>query len=169
VHLASKLHQSDDSQILECAALVGRIVEREDQVGHRRTVLVGDFNMNPFESGMVGAAALHSVMSRQVSSRGSRTVQGQVYPLFYNPMWNHLGDSRGDTAGTYFYDNAQHVNYFWNTFDQVLLRPELAEHFDPNGLKIVTSAGDRILVRPDGRPDNTNSSDHLPIVFELEF
>lgn len=84
-------------------------------------------------------------------------------------MWNHLGDARGQTAGTYFYNNGRHVNYFWNTFDQVLLRPELAEHFDPDSLRIVTTASGRSLVQPDGRPDNTSSSDHLPIVFELEF
>ena len=60
-------------------------LEQEQQAGHPRTVLVGDFNMNPFESGMVGAAALHSAMSRQVWSRGSRTVKGHEYPFFYNP------------------------------------------------------------------------------------
>jgi exonuclease III len=169
LHFPSKLFMSDDDQVLECTALARTISDQEKRVGHQRTVLVGDFNMNPFESGMVGAAALHSVMSRQISSRGSRTVQGQEYPFFYNPMWNHLGDARSHTAGTYFWDNSKHVNYFWNAFDQVLLRPELAERFDPNGLKILTSVGDRSLVRPDGRPDNTNSSDHLPLVFELEF
>jgi len=169
VHLRSKLHQSDESQKFACATLVRTIEEKEKQVGHRRTVLVGDFNMNPFESGMVGAEGLHSVMSRQVSSRGSRKIRGREYPFFYNPMWSHLGDARSQTAGTYFHDNSQHVNYFWNTFDQVLLRPELAARFDPNRIRIVTAAGKRSLVRPNGRPDNTSSSDHLPLVFELEF
>jgi len=125
--------------------------------------------MNPFEPGLVGAAGLHSVMSRQVAARGSRTVQGNEYQFFYNPMWNHFGDANGGTAGSYYYDDAQHVNYFWNVFDQVMLRPELAERFDPSRLYILTSAGTRPLVRTDGRPDSTNASDHLPIVFELEF
>jgi len=86
-----------------------------------------------------------------------------------NPMWNHFGDGSGDTAGSYYFDSAQHVNYYWNVFDQLLLRPELAERFDPSRLRILKSAGTQSLVRPDGRPDGTNASDHLPIVFDLEF
>jgi hypothetical protein len=84
-------------------------------------------------------------------------------------MWSHLGDARTDTAGSYYYERAEHVNYFWNMFDQVLLRPELARRFDPAQLRIVTSVGTRWLVRPNGRPDNATGSDHLPIVFELDF
>jgi exonuclease III len=169
VHLPSKLHMTEDDQLLECTVLVRQIAEQEALAGHRRTIVVGDLNMNPFEPGMVGAAGLHSVMSRQVAARGSRTVKGNDYQFFYNPMWNYLGDGNGDTAGSYYFDSAQHVNYYWNVFDQLLLRPELAERFDPSRLRILKSAGMRSLLRRNGRPDSTNSSDHLPIVFELEF
>jgi hypothetical protein len=61
------------------------------------------------------------------------------------------------------------MNYYWNVFDQLLLRSELAERFDPSRLHILKSAGSRSLVRTDGRPDDVNASDHLPITFELEF
>lgn len=169
VHMPSKLHWSDESQALECAELARNIATVEDKVGHRRTVLVGDFNMNPFEVGLVGAAGLHAVMSRRVASRAVRTVQGREYRFFYNPMWAHLSDVNSDTAGSYYYDRAEHVNYFWNTFDQVLLRPELAAHFDRRELKILTIAGERSLVGPDGRPDAVEWSDHLPVIFELTF
>lgn len=125
--------------------------------------------MNPFEHGLVAAAGLNSVMSRRIAGRQTRTVQGREYRFFYNPMWCRLGDARGDTAGSYFYDSAEHVNYYWNVFDQVLIRPDLAEHFDVSKLKIMTSVGGHPLVRQDGRPDNVSYSDHLPIVFELDF
>lgn len=84
-------------------------------------------------------------------------------------MWAYLGDARSDSAGSYFYDSAEHVNYYWNVFDQVLLRPELAQRFDMHKLQILTAAGSRSLVRDDGRPDHIRSSDHLPILFELDF
>jgi exonuclease III len=77
VHLPSKLHFSDQSQALECTELARRIADEEDRAGHRRTVLVGDFNMNPFEFGVVGAAGLNSVMSRRIAARLVRTVQGR--------------------------------------------------------------------------------------------
>jgi hypothetical protein len=134
-----------------------------------RTLLVGDFNMNPFEPGLVAAAGLNAVMSRQVAARTTRTVQGREYRFFYNPMWGCFGDGRSHTAGSYFYDSGEHVNYFWNVFDQVLIQPELAIDFSNDQLKILTSSGGRSLVRQDGRPDDENSSDHLPLVFELTF
>jgi exonuclease III len=169
-HLPSKLHLSPESQTFECVNLAEKIIAVEEAAGHRRTVLVGDFNMNPFESGMVAAKGLHSVMSRRLmEERDGRTVQGDEYSFFYNPMWSHLGDAKSNTAGSYFYDSSEQVNYFWNMFDQVLLRPELARRFDPGCLRIVTSVGTRSLVRENGRPDNTWSSDHLPISFELDF
>jgi hypothetical protein len=32
-------------------------------------------------------------------------------------MWTHFGDGGPGPPGTYFYERAEHVNYFWNTFD----------------------------------------------------
>lgn len=167
-HLPSKLHWSGESQSVECVELGRQIRVEEERLGYQRTVLVGDFNMNPFEQGMISTAGLHAVSSRQVASRNSRTVQEREYPFFYNPMWGHFGDVAGDTACSYYYDSAQHVNYFWNMFDQVLIRPPLAARFDSTKLRIVESIGSQSLVRPDGRPD-PRFSDHLPVVFELEF
>jgi len=125
--------------------------------------------MNPFETGLVSAAGLNASMSREVVSRGSRTVQGREYPFFYNPMWAHFGDAVTTTAGSYFYDAGEHVNYYWHIFDQVMFRPDLAASFDPKLVRIVTTCGATSLVRPDGRPDHALYSDHLPLVFEVEF
>jgi endonuclease/exonuclease/phosphatase family metal-dependent hydrolase len=169
VHLPSKLRWSEESQRDECVELARAIAEVEVLAGHRRTILVGDFNMNPFEKGFASSVGLNSVMSRRIASRISRTVQSRKYHFFYNPMWNHFGDARGDTAGSYYYNSAEHVNYYWNVFDQVLLRPELAERFDPGRLRILTSIGPLSLVRADGRPNETVGSDHLPLLFEVEF
>lgn len=167
-HLPSKLHMSDDSQTFECVELARQIIIEEGRAGHRRSVVVGDFNMNPFEHGIVATTGMHAISSRQVVNREFRTVQGREYPFFYNPMWAYFNDVASTTAGSYYYDAAEHVNYFWNVFDQVLVRPELAARFDGSQLKIVTSIGGRSIVRPDGRPD-PEFSDHLPIVFEVEF
>jgi hypothetical protein len=169
VHLPSKLYFQEDDQSYECRELAREIAIREDQFGHRRTVVVGDFNMNPFERGLVGAGDLHAVMLREVADRESRTVQERDYRFFYNPMWNHFGDAQRKTAGSYYYADSRYVTYFWNMFDQVLIRPELARQFDPASLKIVTSFGAQDLVRENGRPDSSQYSDHLPIVFELAF
>lgn len=46
VHLRSKLFRAPESQHFACAELARAIGTVEQRVGHRRTVLVGDFNMN---------------------------------------------------------------------------------------------------------------------------
>lgn len=168
VHFPSKTFWRGDSQALECTTLSNTIAEVERQVGHRRTVVVGDLNMNPFESGVVGAAGLHAVASRAVAARGTRVVQGRTYPFFYNPMWGHFGDDRDRPSGTYYYERAEQVNYFWNNFDQILVRPELIDAFRTDQLKIVDRAGNTPLARRDGRPDRKGASDHFPLLFTLD-
>jgi hypothetical protein len=124
--------------------------------------------MNPFEAGMVGArGGLHAVMSRRVAARETRVVQNDKYRFFYNPMWNHLGD-RTEAGGTFYYENSEAVCYFWNMYDQVLLRPDLLKGFAPEKVRIVTEIGGVALLEG-GRPNTKVASDHLPVVVELDF
>lgn len=166
-HLPSKLHMSESNHMMLCTRIASRIQEYESLVGHSRTLLVGDLNMNPFEVGLVAANGLHAASSRVVAKKNARTVQGESFRLFYNPMWSHLGDNNGRPAGTYYHDRSQFVEYFWHTLDQVLVRPDLVDEFAANELEIITRIGDRTLLDDRGRPDRKQFSDHLPISFLL--
>lgn len=166
-HVSSKRHWRDDSQSGATFELANSIRLAEDAIGHSRTILVGDLNMNPFETGMVIAQGLHSVMSRQIAERGTRTVSSKRYPFFYNPMWNLLGDATPGPPGTYYLNNAEPKLYFWNIFDQVLIRPELLSAFSNDDLEILTSDGETSFLSPNGLPNIQISSDHLPIFFKL--
>lgn len=168
-HLPSRLHFSGDSMTFECANLAKMIKDQEEESEHRRTIVLGDLNVNPFEAGMVGTGGLHAVMSREVASRGSRTVQAREYDFFYNPMWTHFGDRLGGAPGTYYYDKAEHVTYFWNMFDQVLVRPALLEGLAEESVRILTSVRGLSLLGPGGRPDKGVASDHLPVLVDLDF
>jgi endonuclease/exonuclease/phosphatase family metal-dependent hydrolase len=167
-HLPSKVDFSEHSLLVESVHLAQSIDQVELSEGHQRTILLGDLNMNPFEPGMTIAGGLHAVMSRQVASRKTRTVQKQRYKYFYNPMWGHFGDNAG-TGGTFYYESAEHLCYYWNLFDQVLLRPDLLEGFAPENLRIPTSIGGVSLLQADGQPDKEMMSDHLPVTLELKF
>jgi hypothetical protein len=167
VHLPSKLHQSAESQSAASIELSYIIKKAEAISGHTRTVLVGDLNMDPFESGVISANGLHAVSSRKIAERKSRTVQGKDYPFFYNPMWNLLGDVRTSSPGSYYYSSAEYVTRFWHMFDQVLIRPSLVDIFDFKELKIITTAGTELLISDTGIPNKRLASDHLPLVFEL--
>ena len=174
VHFPSKLYWNEANQALQSVHLAGKVRAAEDQVRHSRTILVGDLNMNPFEHGVVSANGLHAVMSRVTAMKQSRVVQGERYPFFYNPMWSLFGDGRGGPPGTYYYSKSTLVTYFWNMFDQLLVRPELLSSFSNENLQILTSAGNSkqgssttSLLTKDGRPNSKTASDHLPLLFSL--
>jgi len=168
-HLPSRLHFSEESLKVECGELSRAIAKEETSVGHSRTAVFGDLNVNPFEAGMVAAGGLHAVMSKETALRGSRTVQARDYEFFYNPMWAHFGDRSDGPPGTFYYEKAEHVVYFWNVFDQVLLRPALLSRFEPDDVKILTEVGEISLLQPNGRPNPSLASDHLPVLVELKF
>jgi endonuclease/exonuclease/phosphatase (EEP) superfamily protein YafD len=167
VHFPSKLHWSDDSQAMECSRLAVDLQEEERKVGHQRTVLVGDFNMNPFETGVVSAGGLHAVMSRAVAKRESRIVQGRAYSFFYNPMWSVLGDGTPGPPGTFYYHGGEQKVFFWNMLDQVLIRPALLDRFRIDDLAIIDHTGEQSLLTDSGLPNRAAGSDHLPILFRL--
>jgi len=167
VHLPSKLYYKEIDQVFQSTRLAEIIREAERAVGHSRTVVVGDFNMNPFESGFISADGLHAVMDKRIAQRIARTVQGKRREFFYNPMWGRMGDNSPGPPGTYFYSDSSHVCYFWNTFDQVLLRPAILQYFRDDSLEIpITAAGEPLLSEA-GRPGERFTSDHLPILFTI--
>ena len=168
VHMVSKLHYSEHTQIIEAIKLAEEITKAEKDVDHTRTVLVGDLNMDPFDDGVVTTSGFHGVMSRDTAKRKSRVVQGTTYHFFYNPMWNLLGDRIGKPIGTYYYSNGEHIDYFWHIFDQVLIRPSLIDLFEVSNLEILTTDGKISFLTSNGLPDKQKVSDHLPIKFTLD-
>jgi hypothetical protein len=166
VHLSSKLHQSSESQAFEIPEIARDMVRMEDKIGHNRTVLVGDLNMNPFEMGLVTASGFNATMARKIAEKLKRTVNTRSFPFFYNPMWSLLGDASDGPPGSYYYSQSEHVAYFWHMFDQVLLRPDVLPMFQNDTLKIIDRVGELSLLNKNGIPDKS-ISDHLPILFQL--
>jgi mRNA deadenylase 3'-5' endonuclease subunit Ccr4 len=87
--------------------------------------------------------------------------------FFYNPMWRLFGDNTPGVPGTYYYGSGNQVNYFWNIFDQILLRPKLLPYFDEKSLQILSDVGDKSLLNKRGLPNTSFASDHLPVLFQL--
>jgi len=166
-HLHSKQHWRDKSQFIDCVKVSRTIREAEKMAGHARTILLGDLNMHPFEDGMVSASGLNGTMSRQIASRGYRTLDQEHYQFFYNPMWNFLGDS-DQPPGSFYYNSSEEINYYWSVFDQMLIRPALLDRFDSNDLKILTSDGEDSFLTKNQIPNRNSYSDHLPILFSIE-
>lgn len=167
IHFTSKLYFSDSSQLSESFEISKVISQKEYEIDCHNTVLVGDFNMNPFEDGMINANSFNATVDRKIALRGKRVVQGRSYKFFYNPMWNMFGDEKNGPIGTFFYERAEHKTYFWNILDQVIIRPGVIDNFNFESLEIIDTLGETSLLDSNGYPNKIKYSDHLPIKFSI--
>ena len=168
LHFSSKVNWSDNDQAGEAGNLCREVCRLEDEHGHHRTIVVGDFNMNPFEPGMTSCHGFHAVMTKAIAEKQNRTVAGRDYRFFYNPSWNHFGDLTAGPSGTHYYASGKPIQFFWNHFDQLLLRPSLLPYFRDD-FTVLDHCGEKPLLNQHGHPNETIGSDHLPILFRLHF
>lgn len=167
LHLPSKLYKNPQEQLLKSARVADKIREIETRCGHNQTLVIGDFNMNPFEDGMIYASGFHGVMTQEIARKLSRIVDQEEKFYLYNPMWGRMGDYSAEPSGTYYYQKGE-ACYFWNMFDQVLLRPNLLDFFEQDNLHIISEIDGQSLMK-NGKIDGRNFSDHLPIIISLDF
>ena len=136
---------------------------------HRRSMVVGDFNANPFESSILSSDGLHAIGIRKNINKTRRLVRlGDVdEDFFYNPMWRKYGQDAAMEAGaaTHYWQNNQSSELFWHMLDQVVIRPEECDRFPEDQLRIVSTVGTVSLLSTDGSLDTTTGSDHLPVIF----
>jgi endonuclease/exonuclease/phosphatase (EEP) superfamily protein YafD len=166
VHVVDRRNWDQLNQSTQVSLLAGDIRHKEDEQGHSRTILIGDFNMNPFDQAMNMAAGMNAMMSTKCVERGSRTLQNKEYHYFYNPMWGLFGDRTPGPSGTYYHLNSANGLYGWNMLDQVLFRPAAIPWFED--IQILTKAGGKLLHTQSGRPNKNAASDHFPLLLTLK-
>lgn len=167
LHLPSRIYE--DSYFRREAVvteIMEKVKEFEADSGIDKIVITGDFNINPYEELCLRANKLHSIPYEFEAIRDKRIYCGKDYKMFYNPMWNFLGDQKFP-FGTYYLASSDAICPFWNIYDQVLIRPSLLSRFKKNELNIITHCENENLYDEQFHP-RKEISDHLPIVFELE-
>jgi hypothetical protein len=168
VHGLDRAHNDDGTRRVFFRRIVDAIRSQETN-SHRRSMVVGDFNAQPFESAVLSSDGLHAIGIRGVQNATRRLVRwgNEKEDFFYNPMWRKYGHVTSMDAGmaTHYWQNNQAAELFWHMLDQVVIRPEDRASFPEDRLRIVSSVGTVTLLAPDGTPDASVGSDHLPIVF----
>lgn len=168
VHMVSRLEKEASHIDRELELFAKAVRHAEVDVGHDRTVVIGDLNAHPFSEGIAGSVGLHGVMSRRVAGRVERQAAHRKYPFFFNPMWQFYGDATVRPAGTYYREpGGDHTAYYWHLFDQALLRPSLLPYYRDDSACIVTVIGGTPLAGGDLIPDRVVASDHFPIRIRL--
>jgi len=128
------------------------------------SVIVGDYNMNPFEKQMYGGKGLNAIPISGIAKKYSREIRQKERLFFYNPTWNMIGDFTEPPGSYYKYESSVEC-LFWNLFDQVCIRPSLIDSFNKNALRYITTINGISLLK--NNIPNTEISDHLPLYFEI--
>lgn len=163
-HLPSPVRTKPTTTYDICQRFSRAIRGMETSQKHSRTVAVGDFNLNPFDEGIVSHSGLHAVMSREIARQDSRIVARESSPFFYNPMWRLMGGGDRGALGTYYYRGSDSIEIFWHTIDQVLFRPTLLDAVDDSSIQIITQIG----TTPLDVKTNKRLVDHYPLFFQID-
>lgn len=169
VHLESGLYRERSERMADAVPLALAVRQAQRDEGHSRTILVGDFNLNPFDDGMVFPKGFGAMMTKSLARRYS---QPPGSARFYNPLWSRLGrEIEVGPPGTYYWDQHRHYNTYWNYLDQVLIGGDLLDGFSEESFRILTSIpgpdGPIPLIREKPQHWKVEVSDHLPLIFDV--
>ena len=163
VHLFDRINHGQMSRMVPINALNEFAAEAEKDAGHDRTIIIGDFNLDPFEEEVIGKPALNAVLFRSLIEK-HEVIQycGKRYKRLYNPILSYLKDETGK-QGSIYYGNGEAALY-WNCFDQVLMRRSLIPQY--TSMEYVTQTTKTKLLAKIG-PDR-RYSDHLPLIVHFK-
>jgi hypothetical protein len=167
LHLCDARNHSPDDQNFASRPIASQIRTEQKKEGHCRSIVVGDFNMNPFDTGMIDPDGFHAVMDRAIAQREGRNIYGELYPYFYNPTWHLMGNQVARVPGSYYFIQPK-VTQYWYTLDQVLVGSDLIPKFMVESLELLTQVKNHhLLTSLAGKPRKSRYSDHLPLKFSL--
>ena len=173
IHFPSRIFATTSKQ-KDISVHFKNYIEKVEKENNLKSIVVGDFNMNPFEPGMIHHEGFQALPSQNLAE--TKEFYGVPYKSFYNPTWEKYGDytlTKGSIvrkpSGSYYFENSRDLNYYWYILDQVIMRKELIPHFCFEHFHYVTSIETpNDLLKPDLSPNDEIYSDHLPITFSLK-
>ncbi|MGF2768591.1 endonuclease/exonuclease/phosphatase family protein [Bacillus cereus] len=171
VHLYSPVSMpSLPDRFLSAHSQAKKIKRIEKKFGIDKTIIMGDFNFNPFERPMVSSESFQAIHCKRTSL--IKVLKGAKH-YFFNPSWRALGNDSmdGTPPGTHHYvpKNKESLVFHWNMYDQVLIRPKLFSEYT-DSFEIITKGQviESLLHEADFTPDQNKFSDHLPIAYSIK-
>lgn len=172
LHLASGLHLERSERKSGAGPLARAIREAQRELNHARVIVAGDFNLNPFDDGMIASDGFGAMTTKSLVKKYA-LAHNERYSRLYNPIWSRLGREEFEgPPGTYYWEARRDINIYWNYIDQVLVGHDLLDYFPDQRFRILTSitgaSGPRSLIRETELHWKVEVSDHLPLLFELD-
>lgn len=165
IHFPSKFNNTSAAQQQIIKRWKTWIEGQEKILKTDKTILFGDFNLNPQEISIYS----HEGLSAHPTINSATKIKTK----YYNPMWSTMGDFVYQTGvskvpGTYFRDigedNVDEIH--WNVLDGLLIKNSLVGNFLKKELEIITHTENHTFYA-NNQIDSSNYSDHLPVKFNF--
>lgn len=143
--------------------MVADIRDYEEKEGVVGSIVMGDFNANPFDPELVSLDTLNATLFLEVVKRlPQREEGGEVFPVWYNPVLRALNEESMSYGSFYMPDGVPPI--YWHCLDQVVVSSSLAERVS-NITYVRTIGGQNLMA--EARP-RKSISDHLPLVVAID-
>ena len=150
-------------RIKEIGSMMGVVHGFETSYDIGKTIVIGDFNSNPYDEELLQPDAFNAVLFKGcLRSKTSRTWAGDTYPCLYNPTIHWLSEDTGNYGS--FYYSSDDVGPMWNCFDQALVSPSLMDAV--RGYRYLRKIGDTELIAKIA--PKKGISDHLPLLLDVD-
>lgn len=169
LHLPSAMHLEECARN-RIAENISRILQKiEEELFASKTfksIIVGDFNLQPYSEGVAGVDGFNATKSMTKALQNTRLVDGENKYFYFNPVWKLMGENKL-VQGTYYNSSdSQRKSIYWYSFDEVLIRPYFIKSFNWNYFDIIEKTTSHNFV-PNTTIDKEKYSDHLPLKFEI--
>lgn len=169
VHFPSPLHLEEcarDMRAINISQVLRKIEEETFQESEYKSIIVGDFNLQPYSQGIASVHGFNATMSIPKAKKLFRKINGEKKLFYFNPTWKLMGDHKNAQGTYYSSSDQQDKSIFWYSFDELLIRPYFIERFNWDYFGIIERAKGYEFIRNEVI-DKSNYSDHLPIKFEM--
>jgi len=163
VHLEDRRNYAFADRKASIQRLVGDVESTEDLLNCSNTIVIGDFNANPYDEELTSIYTFNAVLFKSVIERGEFTNHNTFKrKRFYNPILHYISEDT-EMYGSFYHDQ-EHMTSYWYCLDQVLVRKSLINNvINIKYLKKINSQKLLGRIRP-----NKSISDHLPLVVCLQ-
>ena len=163
IHLQDRRNKTTTDRINTIKSIKSDIEKYENELECCNTIVIGDFNANPYDEELLSVHAFNAVLFKDlILANEYRTYEYLEYKHFYNPILDFISASNKMHGSFYHIDDS--YTPFWHCIDQILLRKELVQYFEE--LKYIMKIGDTDLIKTK-RPDGS-ISDHLPLLAAIK-
>ena len=163
IHLEDRRNYKTADRVETIRHLVADIKKTEELLKCTNTIVIGDFNANPYDEELLSKYSFNAVLFKSVINKCDFTnPRSKKIKRFYNPIINFLSEDT-EMYGSFYYDQDYNTSY-WHCLDQVLVRKDLVDSV--RHLEYIKRIDTNNLLK--NSIPNSEISDHLPLLVKLE-